>query len=871
MTEYGQTQTKTRPIIAKSAPVVDLPTHLRAVGSTAADVVDSPVIAQRLDRLGSPLNRQAIVELAHLAGLWHDTGKAHPDWQRAAWISAETGERATLPGHSARSAAYAYHALESVSLPFTDRLSLDAETAVRYEVALTNSIANHHTPLTAGRMDIRDSRLYAPDDATGLGSNVRRAAIEESDLDPALFPAVSIDVGGEELFEFLRYYDHADWQDRKELGFVTQTIRGALIQADHYVSAGEQGSEIARPKPLDPDSLALFPPADRRPFQRRIDALDQVRQVLGLAGCGEGKTHSSLQWSDRTLRAGIADRIVVAMPTRITSNNLAMGLFGELDASDIGLYHGGSEHFIDSYSAESSAESGDANASGREQWDTSDPMLTEWARKWFQNPATVCTVDHVLRTLVNGYPHSKVARANLLQSAVIFDELHAYDGRLLGNVLSAMRMLTELGVPWYVMTATLPSTVRDRLPEHEAVISDGRLDMSADTPRRPFKPEVIDEGLSAENAIALADATGSKRVMIVRNTVSSANETAARLRALGEDVTYYSSEIITEDRPTKEDEVRGRFGLGSYNDDGEGALPMRRFLVTTQICELSLDLSADLLLSDIAPMDAILQRAGRLHRAGTAPSAPACSCDQCSSPVIGDDHQYRAIAFYPLDGSPADENADTDTDSDAEADDTEIGDSTDETGPLTKWLPYATGRDTPMWEVLTRTATILDQAEVYDFPSSIEWVDETYDVPGAFDIDTRRFGRAVRSDWLRGDARRFGDDSSGEDELVIRDITTYRMPAFAASYRCGDDDQERTVEDLWNAEHSASAGSFDPESDRVKGLLRSFKSQYSVGVPIWWFKDDETPVRQVGTFPAGSENGLPIVDIDYSYVAGLER
>lgn len=906
-----------RPVIAKSRPQdnpITLSTHLASVAQAARQFADSPAVEHRLESIDAGIDLDGLLHLVERAGLYHDIGKAHPEWQTVCWelVDDPTSNR-RLPAHSARSAAYAYHAVNEASL--SDRIDVgrpaihDAYPALRYEVALVLAVLHHHTSLTNGRMDTTNARIY---DLSSIGdemiANLHRTISERtgdegdsagSIVDPALFPDVSVSVSGERLSEFVEWFDGADRDVRIEIGYITSTIRSCLIQADHYTSARESGSRTGWPRILEPDMISLYPHENLRPFQRRIND-GGSRELLGLAGCGEGKTHSALQWGDRMVHEGRADRLVFAMPTRATSNNLAVGMFadddrgdsdregGTLVESDIGLYHGGSEHFIDSYAeadeeGEITAETEGFPDSGErsEYWNTSDPMLADRARKWFQNPLTVSTVDHVLRSLVNGYPGAKNARANLLRSAVVFDELHVYSTHLLGNVLSAMRILTELGVPWYVMTATLPTAVQQELPRSREdvfsrVVSDGRLTETATEPRRPFRFEVEPNRLSADIAIEYADSAGASRVMVVRNTVSAARETARALQQAGESVTYYSSEIINADRSAKEGEIRDRFGIDSY---GGGSIDEttiedetadsrispdrvnveqgdtdRRFLVTTQICELSLDLSSDLLLSDIAPIDAILQRAGRLHRAGTRPTAIDCSCAQCESSPVADDHDYRAIVFSPLQHSDVD-----------------------------RWLPYAGESNVAMWDVLERSADVLMDAETYDFPASIEWIDRVYETAIASDLDVTTFSSAIVNDWIRGDARSLSDDSDGGDELTIRDIRTYRIPVYAESYRTNDTAGRVSPSDLWSREHPLAecprgdggvCGVHTDGFNDCKAELRHFRERYAVGIPTWWLTADDVKVYSIGVIHDDSRQpieGASVFNVRYSYERGIER
>jgi hypothetical protein len=169
-----------------------------------------------------------------------------------------------------------------------------------------------------------------------------------------------------------------------------------------------------------------------------------------------------------------------------------------------------------------------------------------------------------------------------------------------------------------------------------------------------------------------------------------------------------------------------------------------------------------------------------------------------------------------------------------------------------------------MWRVLERTAGVLEREEVYDFPSSVEWIDEAYDVNGAIAPESDRFAMAVRADWIRGQARRFDDDGAGQDELVIRDITNYRVPVYARAYRTGGSDRDRDVRDIWMDEYGSPVEEF---GDDLQGVLWAFSNRYAVDIPVWWLSDES--LEQLWYFP--NSDGLPVVNVTYSYEAGIMR
>ncbi len=808
-------------LLAKTDPVVSLPDHAKSVAETTGTLLDQQPLINRL-AAGCNVDIQSttLEGLGHLAGIVHDAGKAHPEWQQSArqQVTGDTEGSMSLPPHSARSALYAYALVRDQGRPLVQG------------IAVTLAVLHHHTPMTRGRMR-REEVRNSVNDLSALQSMTDALAA-------AGFPRVSIDAQISKSFlsavDQYHSYDPRD-EDYKLLGTLVTALRAALIQADHYASATEAGDTAPLPQTLAPADLSLF--ETRRPFQQQVDDTTASR-LVGLAGCGEGKTHSALQWGTGLLEDGDVNRLVFAMPTQVTTNNLLFGLTGVDEADATGhispeqtaLYHSASELFY-------------RDIESTEQWDISAAQQSQRARRWFQQPVTVTTVDHVLSTLVNGYDWASVARGNLLQSAVIFDELHAYDTYTTGHILGGIAALNRLDIPWYVMSATLPPQIRKHqaLDQGTELRSSGQITSSL-PPREPFTVTVRSTGLSAENVLDAADGRDARRIMVVRNTVSRARELARELRDAGEEVVYYSSAFTQEHRKRKEAEIRTKFG-GEYNPKDP-----RQFLISTQVCEISLDLSADLLLTDLAPIDAIIQRAGRLHRTGVRPTAAAChalrdgDCPQCAA--LPGDHEYEAIVYAPL--------ADHD-----------------------QWLPYATDRDSLDWELLQETQAVLSTADRYRFDWSIEWVDAVYeDLEVSF--ETAKFRQASNQDLFYGPARRIASDADhGQEDLQLRDISSQRQTVFMQSYR-DPDGTTWTPSDRWQAEHECPR-------ERVCGLhvdhttacdreFWSFAKQYAVEIPRWWLQEPDHPVAIVGGLvdEHGELPGTRVANIEYTYQLGAD-
>lgn len=804
-------------LYAKSNPPVGLTTHSGRVAEVTARLLDSTVLRDRLGGTDHPhivdIDTSELAALGHLAGELHDTGKAHPDWQAACETAIAGGQSLPFPPHSARSALYTFAVARKQGLPPLQGL------------AVSLSVLHHHTPMTRSRMK-REQIQTSLRDGSALAEMARK--ITDTNL-----PAAQINEATRDHFldAVENYHSLAPHEDEyRPLGTLVTLLRSAIVQADHHVSARASGHEAPLPETLDPTDIELFDTL--RPFQQRVNEID-VSRLIGLAGCGEGKTHSALQWGRKVIADGRANRLVFAMPTQVTTNNLLLSLTGGQSGDGVGhvpseeaaLYHSASETFYQ----------GDVAS---ERWNLSDTSLNQRARRWFQRPVTVTTVDHVLSTLVNGYDWAGLARGNLVQSAVIFDELHAYDEHTTSHILGAIEALERVGVPWYVMSATIPPQIRDHrtLKDATTVESEGRLDNSTPS-REPFVVDQQRQSLNIETVLKKADETDARRIMIVRNTVADARELARTLMNEEEEVVYYSSAFTQDHRERKESEIRQQFG-GTYEHNS------REFLVCTQVCEISLDLSADLLLTDVAPIDAIIQRAGRLHRDGVAPTVSEChslrgeDCPQCST--LPDDHRYECIVFAPL-------------------------------NERERWLPYANDKHSVYWEILVQTADVLHDADRYNFDRSLKWVDDVYSgLP--IEYDETEFIQASENDWLYGDERRIAPDAErGSDQLTIRNISTYKRAVFMEQYTDADG-STWTPTERWHEEHDCPQhGKCGLSRDEVTACDRDiwqFATKYAVEIPQWWLQSDDHPVEVTGHL--ADHEATTVVNIEYSYSLGAD-
>ena len=234
----------------------------------------------------------------------------------------------------------------------------------------------------------------------------------------------------------------------------------------------------------------------------------------------------------------------------------------------------------------------------------------------------------------------------LADKVLVVDEAHAYDAYMRVEVNELLRFHAALGGSAVVLSATLSRAQREQLVQSwaEGAAGGGRSpqpvvssrsngdDTIAAYPlmtiaRGPSAKDVVETAFPAaswsrrqvpvrfvstvEQAIdhVIESARRGAAVAWVRNTVNDALFAADRLRQVGISPEVFHARFALGDRQVREAEVMGRFGKTSTNADRRG-----RVLVATQVIEQSLDLDFDVLVTDLAPIDLLIQRAGRLWR-----------------------------------------------------------------------------------------------------------------------------------------------------------------------------------------------------------------------------------------------------------------
>lgn len=406
------------------------------------------------------------------------------------------------------------------------------------------------------------------------------------------------------------------------------------------------------PDPPEADPAAAFAarfhwPEGRtaHPAQRAaVELASSVRDGDGAlltieAPMGQGKTEAALLATEILAQRSGAGGVMVAAPTMATADGLlqrvaAWGRDAVATDTPASLFLGHSKSHLNTTFRRL------PRFRGIEDDRAGHVLAHGWLRgrkKGILANLVVGTVDQVLFSALLS-KHMMLRHLGLSQKVIIIDEVHAYDTYMSQYLRRALTWLGEYRAPVVLLSATLPASRRRELTDAyrrglnpEAALSTGLdtgdhypvLTLTTEEGTTPATPEGDPATQSVELELLDDDDEALREALrplvedggcaaVVCSTVDRAQETYRLAREMvGDDARLLHSRFMASQRVRMEAELFDELGPKSTRDDGR---PRRRIVVATQVIEQSLDLDFDLLITDIAPSDLVLQRMGRLHR-----------------------------------------------------------------------------------------------------------------------------------------------------------------------------------------------------------------------------------------------------------------
>jgi CRISPR-associated endonuclease/helicase Cas3 len=335
------------------------------------------------------------------------------------------------------------------------------------------------------------------------------------------------------------------------------------------------------------------------PFQIAVGKSDKLATIV-IAGCGNGKTTAAYLWAQRHASGR---KLWFTYPTTGTASAGYQGYLYDHPDLLSDLIHGRAE--VDLQAMRGTAED---NADD-------EALRLESLRAWSQQ-AIVCTVDTVLGLLQN-QRRPLFSFPAIAAGAFVFDEIHSYDARLFGALLRFLELFPS--VPVLLMSASIPPSRMSALREVLRERAGGEI--RGDPKLEGYHRYIIEPRASAEaSRTEVVKALRTERkVLWVCNTVADAVREARAAQTwagiAAEKIIVYHSRFRYRDRVKRQKEVVAEF---EYHIEGEKGgqrvRPTASLVFATQVCEMSLDISADLLVTAECPLPALVQRLGRLNR-----------------------------------------------------------------------------------------------------------------------------------------------------------------------------------------------------------------------------------------------------------------
>ena len=383
-----------------------------------------------------------------------------------------------------------------------------------------------------------------------------------------------------------------------------------------------------------------------RDFQKTVfETISRIQHpgiVILEAPMGSGKTEAALAAAEELAITAGSSGLFFGLPTQATSSSMFSRVHQWLDAvteaygvkQSLRLSHG------------KAALNEEMNALRRESY-TEDINIDDQSNgsvnvnEWFSGRKKTILDDFVVGT-VDGYllcalkqKHLALRHLGISKKVVIIDEVHAYDTYMQQYLLEAIQWSGAYHIPLILVSATLPEERRRMLIQAylrglgmkkreikfpDALsgnaypmlsYTDGK-DVKVQTDFLPMPDKkIVIRRLSEENLMdKIGDLLeGNGVIGVIVNTVKRAQKLGmACAERFGSDaVAVLHASFIATDRIRKETELQDAIGKN-------GIRPKQKIIIGTQVMEQSLDIDFDVMITDLCPMDLLLQRAGRLHR-----------------------------------------------------------------------------------------------------------------------------------------------------------------------------------------------------------------------------------------------------------------
>ncbi|BCX02779.1 MAG: CRISPR-associated helicase/endonuclease Cas3 [Candidatus Roseilinea sp.] len=373
-------------------------------------------------------------------------------------------------------------------------------------------------------------------------------------------------------------------------------LRGLITQSDHTASAR---AGVIRGLSCTADGLRQKWSHIAQYNAHQEHSARVTGSALLVAPTGSGKTEAALLWA--SAQRG-APRLFYALPYQASMNAMWRRLCSAFEPRDVQLQHG--RALLALYRLLMEAEPDPAKAARQARWRRNLVRL-------HHAPVQVFSPYQMLKAMfrLKGY---EGMLTDFYGAAFIFDEVHAYEPGRLAMIVETMRHLREhYAARFFVMSATFPTLIRDKL---EDALGNPAFIQAAPALYRDYcrhRLHVVEgDLLDSQHWLCIVQAAREgNSVLVCVNTVARAQEAFRRMRSdLPEaQVILLHGRFNMRDRSARERRIR--LAVGAHNAQRRPVV-----LIATQVVEVSLDIDLDILFTDPAPLEALVQRFGRINR-----------------------------------------------------------------------------------------------------------------------------------------------------------------------------------------------------------------------------------------------------------------
>ncbi len=378
----------------------------------------------------------------------------------------------------------------------------------------------------------------------------------------------------------------------KKLDFNLREIcfRGSLILSDHMASSG-----LRSIKTLDRKNFSILNGFTPNLIQRETSTQD--KNVLLIAPTGEGKTQASLLWFENLFKKKKATHLYYLLPYTASLNAMYkrfQTMFNDeksnVQSKIVGLAHSRAFYSLIKYYQ-------DRDENKIENYKAYKDAVRRSKR--LLNPVLLSTPWQLLRYFFSP-KFFECGFTMMVDSALIIDEIHSYDAKSMGMLIGMLTVLNKhFKVPIMVMSATIPniliSKIKSAFPSSESPVKINIPDSKLEK-MQWHRVNVINDPIEDLYSKIEKDISHGKRVLVVSNSVDKAIEIYQSLENIKDRVLLHSK-FALKDRIEKEQKLN-----------------TAQLLIGTQAIEVSLDIDFDVLYTMPAPLDALIQRFGRVNR-----------------------------------------------------------------------------------------------------------------------------------------------------------------------------------------------------------------------------------------------------------------